>query len=48
MNAQDFRYHETEDKLSLISGEAKWLKKLKKSLAKRLAKLKIVRLKQYF
>lgn len=48
MNAKDFRYHEIEDKLSLISGKAKWLKKLKKSLAKRIAKLKIARLKQYF
>ena len=47
-NTQYFRYHEIEDKLSLISGEAIWLKKLKKSLAKRIAKFKIARLKQYF
>ncbi len=48
INAKDFRYHEIEAKLNIFSGEAKWLKKLKKSLAKRIAKLKISQLKKYF
>ena len=51
INAQDFRYQEIQDKLSIFASnaeDAKWKKKLKKSLVKRIAKLKILKLKQYF
>jgi hypothetical protein len=51
MQAKDFRYQEIENKFSVFSSnpdDAKWLRKLKKSFVKRIAKLRITKLKQYF
>ena len=51
LNAKDFRHQEIEDMLSVISRnfeKFRWARRFKKSLAKRIAKLKIAQLKKYF
>jgi len=51
LNAKDFRHQEIEDKLSIISRnfeKFRWARRFKKSLAKRIAKLRIAQLKKYF
>jgi len=51
LNAKDFRHQEIEDKLSIISRnfeKFRWARRFKKSLAKRIAKLRISQLKKYF
>jgi hypothetical protein len=51
LNAKDFRHQEIEDKLSVISRnfeKFRWARRFKKSLAKRIAKLRIAQLKKYF
>ena len=51
LNAKDFRHQEVEDKLSIISRnfeKFRWARRFKKSLAKRIAKLRISQLKKYF
>lgn len=50
VNAEDFSYREQEEKLALIpnKGNNKWLRKLKRSIAKRMAKLRVYDLRKYF